>query len=57
MVLHGPEVQKKLLKEESLVIMEKSDKEMIKGLSRCVQIHKLNLNEASIEEFFHGREV
>ena len=50
MVLHDPEVQKKVLKEEVLVIMEEANKEVIEGLSRCVQIHNINLNEASVEE-------
>lgn len=47
---HNPEVQKKLLKEEVLVIIEEASKEEIKGLSRYVQIHKIDLNEASTEE-------
>ena len=50
MVLHNPEVQKKVLKEEALEIIEYARKEVIKGLNRHVQIHKINLNEASIEE-------
>ena len=49
-VLHNPEVQKKVLKEEALVIVEEARKEVIKGLSTHVQICKINLNEASVEE-------
>ena len=50
MVLHDPEVQKKVLKEEVLVIMEEANEEAIEGLKRYVQIHTINLNEASVEE-------
>ena len=49
-VLHDPEVQKKVLKEEVLVIMEEASEEAIEGLNRHVQIHTINLNEASVEE-------
>ena len=49
-ILHNREVQKKVLKEEVLVIMEEAEKYVIKGLSRYVQIHKINLNEACTEE-------
>ena len=52
MVLHNPEVQQNLLKEEVSVIMEEAIKEEIEGLSRCVKIHKNNLNEASAEDFY-----
>ena len=30
--------------------MEEAEKDVIKGLSRCVQIHKLKVNEVSTEE-------
>ena len=49
-VLHNPEVKKMVLKEEVLVIIEETEKDTIKGLSRQVQIHKLNLNEALTED-------
>ena len=49
-VLHDPEVQKKVLKEEVLVIMEEANEEAIEGLNRYVQIHTIKLNEASVEE-------
>ena len=32
--------------------MEESGKDVIKGLSRHVQIHKLKVNEVSTEDFF-----
>ena len=48
-VLHNPEMQKNVLKEEALVIMEEAIKEEIEGLSRHVQIHKIDSNEASAE--------
>ena len=49
-VLHDPEVQKKVLKEEVLVIMEEANEEAIEGLNRYVQLHTIKLNEASVEE-------
>ena len=49
-VLHNPEVQRKVLKEEVLAIMEEIEKYVVKGLSRHVQIHKLKVNEVSTEE-------
>ena len=51
MELHNSEVQKNVLKEEVLVIMEEASKEEIEGLSRHLQIYKINSNEASTEEF------
>ena len=33
-----------------MVIIEEARKEVIKGLIKCVQILKINLNEASVEE-------
>ena len=36
--------------DENQIIMEEVEKEIIKGLSRCVQIHKINLNEEAVEE-------
>ena len=49
-VLYNPEVQNHVLKEEILVIMEEASNEEIEGLSRHMQIHKINSNEASAEE-------
>ena len=50
MVLHDPEVQRKVLEEEVLVIKDEAEKDAIKGLSDNVQIHRLNVNEASLDE-------
>ena len=52
MVLHNPEVQHNVLKEEISVIMEELSKEEIEGLIRLMQIHKINSNEGSTEEIF-----
>ena len=49
-VLHEPQFQIKALKEEVLVIMDEAEKDVIKGLSGYVQIHRLNVNEASLDE-------
>ena len=49
-VLHNPEVQKKVLKEESLKIMVEACKEEVEGLRRYVAVHKINLNAASVDE-------
>ena len=39
-VLHNPEVQLKVLKEEVEVVMEEAHAEEIEGLSKHVQTHK-----------------
>ena len=38
-VLHNPEVQKKVLKEEALAITEEASKEEVEGLRRCIEVH------------------
>ena len=43
-------MQRKVLKEEVLVIMDEVEKDVIKGLSGYVQINRLNVNEASLDE-------
>ena len=50
MVLHDPEVQRKLLEKEVLVIKDEAEKDLIKGLSGYVQTHRLNASEASLNE-------
>ena len=49
-VLHDPEVQRKALEEEVLVIKDEAEKDAIKGLSGHVKIYRLNTNEASLDE-------
>ena len=49
-VLHEPEVQRKVLQDEVLAIAEESSKEEIVGLRRCVEVHSLSVNEVSAEE-------
>ena len=51
-VLYNLEVQLKVFKEEVEVIMEEANAEEIEGLSRHVQTHKINSNEAISEEIF-----
>ena len=34
------------------MIMDEAEKDVIKGLSGYVQIHRLNVNEASLDELF-----
>ena len=41
---------KKGVERRSVSDHERSRKDVIKGLSRCIQIHKLKVNEVSIEE-------
>ena len=48
--MHDPEELRKLLKDEVLIIIEEAEKDVINGLRRHVQIHKLSVNEVSIEE-------
>ena len=43
-------MQKRVLKNEVLMMMEEAEKDAIKGLNRHVQVHKLSVNEVSIEE-------
>ena len=49
-VLHYLEVQKNMLKEEALVIMEESSKYEIEGSRRHVKIYKINSNKVSAEQ-------
>ena len=48
--LHNLEVQKKVLKEEALDIMEDASKQELKWLRRYVEVHRLNLNVVSVEQ-------
>ena len=48
--LHGLEVQKKVLKDEVLAIIEEASKEEVGGLRRHVEVHNMNVNVASMEE-------
>ena len=48
--LHDPDVQRKALWEEVLVIKDEAEKDVIKGLSSYVQIHRLNVSEVSWDE-------
>ena len=50
MVLHNPDVQKKVLKEEALAIMEEAINDEVEGLRICVEVHNVNLKSASVEE-------
>ena len=45
-------MQRKVLKEEVMVMMEEAEKDAIEGLSRNVRIHKLNVNEVSTKEIY-----
>ena len=51
-VLHDPEVQQKVLKEEVEAIMEGANKEEIEELRRYVQTNAINSNLATAEEIF-----
>ena len=52
LVLHKPEMQKKVLKEEVLAVIEEASKEEAYGLRRCVEVHSVNVNISSVEEMF-----
>ena len=49
-VLHSLEVQRKVLKEDVLAMMEEGSKHEVIGLRRHVEVHKMNENEVTIEE-------
>ena len=50
MVFHAPQVQRKVLQDEELAIVEEASKEEVEGLSRCVEVRNANVNEALVEE-------
>ena len=49
-VLHDPDVQRKVLEEEVVAIKDETEKDVIKGLNSYVQIYRLNVIEASLDE-------
>ena len=49
-VLYSPDVQKKVLKEDLLEIIEKASKDEVVGLRRYVEVHKMTGNDGTIEE-------
>ena len=42
-----------MLKEDVLEIIEEASKDEVVGLRRHVEVNKMNVNDATIEEFFH----
>ena len=49
-VLHNSEVQMKVLKDDVLTIMEGTSKEEVEGLKIYVEVHTINVNNASVDE-------
>ena len=48
--LHSPEVQKKVLKEDAIALLEDARKDEVKGLKRYVEVHRIEVNEATNDE-------
>ena len=42
----------KLLKDDVLTIMEEASKQEVEGLKRHVEVHTINVNNASVDEIF-----
>ena len=57
MVLHNPEAQIKVLKDEVLNILEEASKEEVKGLKRYFELHTMNVINVPVNEIFYGYEV
>ena len=49
-VLYKPETQMKVLKDDVLSIMEEKSKEEVKGLKRYVEVHTIDVNNASVDD-------
>ena len=49
MPLDEPEVQRKVLQDESLVIIEEASKGQVEGLRKHVESRIINVNEASVK--------
>ena len=48
--LRNPEVQDKVLKDEVLAIIEEASKEEVYELRRYIEVHSMNVNNASVNE-------
>ena len=48
--LHSQDMQKKVLKEDFLAMIEEASKDEMTGLRRHAEVHKTNENNATIEE-------
>ena len=51
-VLHNPEVQIKVSKDEALNILEEESKEEVEGLKRHVEVPTMNVNNVSVDGIF-----
>ena len=50
MAFHDLEVQKKVLQDEALQIIEEASEEEEEDLRRHEEVHSMNLSEVSVEE-------
>ena len=57
MVLHCTEVQRKVLQDEVVAIIEDSSKGEVTGLGRHVEVYSMNKNEASEEEWVRSARI
>ena len=49
-VLHDPEAQMKVLKDEALNVLEEANKEEVEGFKRHVEVHTMNVSDVSADE-------
>ena len=48
--LHSSEVQMKVLKEDAIELLDNARKDEVKGLKRHVEVHRIEVNEATNDE-------